>query len=227
MSRDDELKLLGTKTCPFAIRVRIALNQKSLSYEFLVEDVKNKSELLLKSNPVHKKIPVFIHSGRSICESLVILQYIDENWSGTSVPSLLPTDPYERAKARFWAVYIDDKLFSSWMGLLKATTEDAKAEKTTETIAGLKLLEGAFKDCSNGKCFFGGDSIGYLDVVLGSHLIWLATVEKMSGSKLFDESVVPLLLEWKKHFLAVDFVKSVMPNIDMVEELVKTHLLAK
>ncbi|KAJ1688413.1 hypothetical protein LUZ63_019803 [Rhynchospora breviuscula] len=227
MSRDDELKLLGTKTCPFAIRVRIALNQKGLSYEFLVEDVKNKSELLLKSNPVHKKIPVFIHNGRSICESLVILQYIDENWSGTSVPSLLPTDPYERAMARFWAVFIDDKLFSSWMGVLKATAEDAKAEKIAETIAGLKLLEGALKDCSDGKCFYGGDSIGYLDVVLGSHLIWLRTVEKMSGAKLFDETVVPLLLEWEKHFIAVDCVNSVMPSVEMVQELVKTHLLAK
>ncbi|KAJ4797696.1 Glutathione S-transferase family protein [Rhynchospora pubera] len=95
MSRDDELKLLGTKTCPFAIRVRIALNQKGLSYDFLAEDVKNKSELFLRSNPVHKKILVFIHNGRSICESLVILQYIHENWSETSVPSLLPADPYQ------------------------------------------------------------------------------------------------------------------------------------
>ncbi|KAJ8547842.1 hypothetical protein K7X08_021078 [Anisodus acutangulus] len=65
------------------------------------KDMSNKSELLLKSNPVHKKIPVFIHGDNTICESLVIVQYS---------PSILPSDPHDRAISRFWAAYIDDKV---------------------------------------------------------------------------------------------------------------------
>ena len=106
---EGNLKLLGTWPSPFALRVRMALQQKGLSFEYLEQDLKNKGELLLKHNPIYKKVPIFIHGDRSISESLVILQYIDENWSGTG-PPLLPVDPYERAIARFWAAYIDDKV---------------------------------------------------------------------------------------------------------------------
>ena len=107
MAGKEDLKLLGLPLSPFVISVRMALNIKGVSYEYVDEDPSNKSELLLKSNPVHKKVPALIHNGKPICESLVILQYVDELFAGRSI---LPTDPYERATARFWAAYAGDKV---------------------------------------------------------------------------------------------------------------------
>ena len=108
MAGKEDLKLLGLPLSPFVISVRMALNMKGVSrYEYVDEDPSNKSELLLKSNPVHKKVPALIHNGKPICESLVILQYVDELFAGRSI---LPTDPYERATARFWAAYAGDKV---------------------------------------------------------------------------------------------------------------------
>ncbi|GMJ03294.1 GLUTATHIONE S-TRANSFERASE 30B, GLUTATHIONE S-TRANSFERASE 30, GLUTATHIONE S-TRANSFERASE TAU 17 [Hibiscus trionum] len=107
-----EVKVLGSWPSQFAMRPRIALNIKSVHYEFIEEKnmLENKSQLLLQSNPVYKKIPVLFHGdNKPICESLIIVQYIDETWS--SAPSILPSDPYERAVARFWAAYLDDKVF--------------------------------------------------------------------------------------------------------------------
>ncbi|KAF6983836.1 hypothetical protein CFC21_001934, partial [Triticum aestivum] len=103
-----ELKLLGVWTSPFVIRVRVVLNLKSLPYEYVEESLGSKSALLLGSNPVHHSVPVLLHGGRPVNESQVIVQYIDEVWSGAG-PSVLPADPYERAVARFWAAYVDDK----------------------------------------------------------------------------------------------------------------------
>lgn len=103
------VQVLGTTFSPFVNRVRIALNLKSVNFEFIEEDLSSKSDLLLRSNPVHKKVPVLIHDGKCICESLVIVQYIDENWTANGY-SILPSDPYDRAVSRFWAEYFDDKV---------------------------------------------------------------------------------------------------------------------
>ena len=104
----DDVKVLGTWASPYAMRPRIALNLKKVDYEFIAETMFPKSELLLKSNPVHKKIPVLFHRGIPICESLIILEYIDETWSLNH--SILPSNPYDRAISRFWASFIDEKV---------------------------------------------------------------------------------------------------------------------
>ncbi|KAJ8631428.1 hypothetical protein MRB53_024751 [Persea americana] len=103
----EEVVVLGTWASPSVMRVTIALLEKGVEYGYEEEDLVNKSQLPLKSNPVHKKVPVLIHNGRPICESLIIVQYIEETWTKRS--PLLPGDPYERADARFWADYIDKK----------------------------------------------------------------------------------------------------------------------
>lgn len=106
----EEISLLDFWVSPFGMRVRLALAEKGLCYQLIEESLMTieRSPLLLKMNPVHKKIPVLIHRGRPICESLNIVQYIDEFWNDRS--PLLPQDPYQRANARFWADFIDKKV---------------------------------------------------------------------------------------------------------------------
>ncbi|XP_020094448.1 glutathione S-transferase U18-like [Ananas comosus] len=217
----DEVKLLGAWPSPYVLRVKIALELKGVSYEYLEQQLlENKSELLLKSNPVYKKVPVLIHKNRPICESAIILQYIDEVWAGTG-PSLLPPDPYDRAIARFWAGYIDDKWFPITREIIKAKTEKEKAEAVEQSFAGLTLLEEAYEKSYKEKPFFGGDNVGYLDIVLGSFLGWVKAIEKISDIKLIDGAKFPLLAEWAERFYSLAIVKELIPEVDKLVEFAK------
>ncbi|CAN6288975.1 unnamed protein product [Urochloa humidicola] len=221
MAGEDELKLLGMWASPFVLRVRLALRFKGLRYDYVEEEIfANKSELLLKSNPVHKKVPVLIHNGKPICESMIIVQYIDEVYGSTG-PSLLPTDPYDRAVVRFWAAYIDDKVFRAFMIMIMGKTEEEKAEGRKQLFAAAETLEGALKECSKGKPFFGGDRVGYVDIALGGFVAWVHARDRMSGLKHFDADRSPLLAAWLERFVALKETKAVMPNVEKLVELSK------
>ncbi|XP_037424018.1 probable glutathione S-transferase GSTU6 [Triticum dicoccoides] len=217
----DELKLLGSWSSPYVTRAKLALAVKGLSYENVDEDVHNKSGLLLASNPVHKKIPVLIHSGVPVCESMIIVQYIDEAFAGTG-PPILPADPHERAVARFWAAYVDDKLVSQWTNSSRGKAgEGRSAEAMKEMVVAVEALEGALRECSKGKGFFGGDGVGLVDIALGSMHSWLMAIEAMSGAKVFDPARTPLLAAWMERFGALDAARAVLPDVGRVVELAK------
>ncbi|CAL9082662.1 unnamed protein product [Musa acuminata var. zebrina] len=218
-----EVRLIGGWPSPFVLRPRVALNLKGVEYEFLQEKFGEKSELLLRSNPVYKKVPVLLHHDKPVCESMIIVEYVDGAWANSG-HAILPADPYERALHRFWAVYIDDKWFPSMFGIAKAETEEAKAESAEQAWAGLKLLEEAFEKLSKGKAFFGGDTIGYVDIALGCYLGWAKVIEQMTGLKLFDEEKTPLLAVWAERFCTHEAVKEVMPETEKLMEYAKTRL---
>lgn len=101
--------LHGMWASTYSKRVELALKLKGISYEYVEEDLKNKTESLIQLNPVHKKIPLLVHDGKPVAESQVILDYIDETWKNS--PRLYPEDPYERAQVRFWVNYINQEVF--------------------------------------------------------------------------------------------------------------------
>jgi glutathione S-transferase len=107
-SNQEEVKLFGIVGSPFVTRVEIALNLKGVQYKFVEEKWKSFSDTLIKYNPVYKKVPVLVHNEKPISESLVILEYIDESWTPNSI---LPSDPYKKALARFWSKYIDEVIY--------------------------------------------------------------------------------------------------------------------
>uniref|UniRef100_A0A0E0M7C4 Glutathione S-transferase n=1 Tax=Oryza punctata TaxID=4537 RepID=A0A0E0M7C4_ORYPU len=211
------VRLLGGRMSPFTMRARMALALRGVEYELVEERFHpRKSDRLLAANPVYGKIPVLLlPDGRAVCESAVIVQYVDEAWGGGAI---LPEDPYERAMHRFWTVYIDDKFWPALDAISLAPTPEARATATASTRAALKLLEEAFAARSNGRAFFSGTdaSPGLLDIALGCFLPALWACERLNGLCLLDAAATPLLRAWSVRLAATPAAMAVMPETEEV-----------
>ncbi|XP_057436915.1 probable glutathione S-transferase [Lotus japonicus] len=208
-SNQEEVKLLGATGSPFVCRVQIALKLKGVEYKFIEENLRNKSELLLKYNPVHKKVPVFVHNEKPIAESLVILEYIEETWKGNPI---LPTDPYQRALARFWSKFIDDKVVTAaWKSVFTAD-EKEREKNIQESFEALQFLENELKD----KKFFGGEEFGFVDITAVFIAFWIPMIQEIAGLQLFTAEKFPKLYKWSQEFLNHPVVKECLPPRDPV-----------
>ncbi|ONI12120.1 hypothetical protein PRUPE_4G145900 [Prunus persica] len=213
----DEVVLLDFWPSMFGMRVRVALAEKGVKYEYREEDLlNNKSPLLLQTNPVHKKIPVLIHNGKPVCESANIVQYIDEAWKDKA--PLLPSDPYQRALARFWVDYIDKNLYEAGKNIWATKGEEQEAAKN-KLIEILKLLEGQLGDNS----FFGGEIFGFLDVALVTFYCWFFSYETCGNFSI--EAECPKLIEWAKRCMEKESVAKSLADSKKVYEF--TLLLKK
>ncbi|KAH0980842.1 hypothetical protein GBA52_008019 [Prunus armeniaca] len=206
-----EVKLFRTWSSPFALRIVWTLKLKGVPYETIYEDLSNKSPLLLQYNPIHKKVPVLVHNGKPIAESLVIVEYIDETWKENP---LLPEDPLERAAARFWAKFGDDKVLPS---IWESFTNEGKEQEEAIVKAkeNLKYLEEELK----GKKFFGGEKLGLADIALGWLAHYVSVFEDVAGMKLLTEEEFPLLSAWKLTFADAPIIKDNLPSRDKLLKL--------
>uniref|UniRef100_A0A453QV09 GST C-terminal domain-containing protein n=1 Tax=Aegilops tauschii subsp. strangulata TaxID=200361 RepID=A0A453QV09_AEGTS len=105
------------------------------------------------------------------------------------------------------------QLVAPWQKVFTTKTEEEKAEWMEQTLAAVDVLEGGLKECSKGGSFFGGDNVGYVDVVLGGAVPWIYGTEALCGTRLFDTSRVPLLAAWLERFGALDVAKAVMADV--------------
>ncbi|KAH0451889.1 hypothetical protein IEQ34_019188 [Dendrobium chrysotoxum] len=118
---------------------------------------------------VHKKIPVLIHDGKSICQSLIIVEYIDKVFPDKS--NILPSDPYARSHARF-----NKKVYDYGSKLLKLKGK-ALEEVNKELIWIFKTI----KTELDKKKHFGDDAFALVDIAFAPFTSWFYTFEAFGG----------------------------------------------
>jgi glutathione S-transferase len=90
-------------------RVRLALAEKGQRYDSRHLNLaagEHRAADFLKVNP-SGLVPVLVHDGRTVTESAIVCEYIEEALTG---PALAPQDPWLRARMRLWARRIDEGL---------------------------------------------------------------------------------------------------------------------
>ncbi|KAL1203888.1 Glutathione S-transferase U9 [Cardamine amara subsp. amara] len=223
---DEEIEnrviLHGSFASPYSKRIELALKLKSIPYQFVQEDIQNKSQTLLRYNPVHTTIPVLLHNGKPISESMFIIEYIDETWRNG--PHLLPQDPYKRSKVRFWANYIQLNLYDVMLKVVKSQGEEQekalKEVKEKLRVIEKEGLKEIFSD-TNGEPIVTNETMSLVDIVMCTLLGPYKAHEEVLGLKIIDPETVPGVYRWLNAISQTGVVKDLSPPYEQVVEFLR------
>jgi len=101
---DQTLTLYSYRRCPYAIRARMVLNEKGLTFTTIEEDLKNMSSRLKALHP-EARVPLLIHNDEVIYESSIITEYLNDEFPEND---LMPPTAQEKMKVRQWTYWCNE-----------------------------------------------------------------------------------------------------------------------
>ncbi len=167
------MKLIGSLTSPFVRKVRVALLEKNIPHELVIDMPWNPDTRVPDYNPLGK-VPALIGDDGSVWfDSSLLLEYIELNYPATK--KLFPIDPMSVLSVRQLTT-LADGIGDAGVAIFlerkrNADMQDAKwiARQRDKITRGLASLE---KKIHNKKWFYGGDFTA-ADIATGCMLLWL------------------------------------------------------
>ncbi|CAL5403229.1 unnamed protein product [Camellia sinensis] len=126
---------------------------------------------------------------------------------------MLPSDPHQLAQARFWADYVDKKMYIAGRQLMFSTGEAQETVKN-DLIGCLKVLEGELGD----KPYFGGETFGIVDVALIPNYSFFFAYEQFGNFSIVAEC--PALVAWVHRCMEKKSVSKHLPDQHKVYDCV-------
>jgi len=95
--------------CGFAVsnyynKVKLVLLEKGIPFQEQLVMTGSSDEAVLAATPLGKVPFIRLDDGRTLCESQVIVDWIEAQWP---TPALVPADPFEAAKVRELVTFIE------------------------------------------------------------------------------------------------------------------------
>lgn len=159
----EKLELFSARVCPYAHRTRLALAEKDVDFTLSEIELTNKPQRFLDISP-YGKVPALVHGDKVIYESAIVGEYLNDVFPE---PSLLPDDPYTRARVRIWIDYFDNRFLDIYydaIGNRDRSKDDEFRDKISESFRYMEN-EGMAKLFGDGPYWLGSD-LSLLDIAV-------------------------------------------------------------
>lgn len=190
------LKLISHKLCPYVQRAVIALNEKGVAFERIDIDLANKPDWFLMVSPLGKT-PVLQVGDKTIFESVVILEYLEE----TESKPLHPADPLIRAEHRAW-IEFGSAMLNDIAGFYTAPDETLFKAKTSQLEQRLARLEARVAASP----WFDGEKFSLVDAAFGPVFRYFDVFDEISDFGIMTGK--PKLANWRNALAARSSVRS-------------------
>ncbi|MGH8369388.1 MAG: glutathione S-transferase N-terminal domain-containing protein [Gammaproteobacteria bacterium] len=164
------MKLIGSPSSPYVRKVRIALAEKQLDYQWVAEDVWAADTRIQHSNPLGKVPCLILDTGDALYDSRVICQYLDLQ---PPADSLIPAA--RRIEVLRWEALADGILDAGVLMRLEQTQRDApqRSEKwiSRQRVKVEQGLAAIAQDIEGQWCVAG--QLTLADIAVGAALGWL------------------------------------------------------
>ena len=198
------MEIVSFKICPFVQRVTALLEAKGIDYDIEYISLKDKPQWFLDISP-NGQVPILIlDDGQTLFESDAIVEYIEEAY-----PALQPDISLEeKAKNRAWS-YLASKNYLVQCSAQRSPDQGILNERSEKLAKPFDRIE---KQLS-GTSYFGGDTIGMVDIAWLPLLHRASIVEQHSGFDFIGDR--PRLKQWQNTLLADNLAsKSVAPDFE-------------
>lgn len=185
------LHLYFAKASTFAQRTRVVLLEKGIEFTSTDIDFQNKPAEFLKVSR-YGKVPAIVHNGFEIYESAIINEYLEEVFPE---PALLPKDAGQKAIARIWIDYANNRFVPAFVKLLRGKTVEEQEQGHREFIEALLFIEQeGFGKLSGDGTYFLGDQLSLVDISFYPWFERLAVLENFRRFELPTET--PRIQKW-------------------------------
>lgn len=205
-------------------QTEIALEEAKADYTKYQIDLQNKPEWYApKVNPA-SKVPAIAYGGPSVppdqpspesvklAESLILVEFVADLYPDSH---LLPADPVQRARARFFIDVVSNKLVAAWGGLLRTGTPEA----IQAFVQGIEAVQSLLPAQGFAVGEFSIADVAVAPFVARAHVVLengIGAFEPGEGKKLLETLQQPRFARFQKYWADLQARPSFQATFDKV-----------
>jgi len=166
------MKLIASYTSPYARKVRIALAEKKIEYDFVEESPWAEQTTVPTYNPLGKVPVLLLDDGTTLFDSRVIVEYLD---TVSPVSRLIPEPNRQRIVVKRWEA-LADGICDAAVAVVLESKRPARQQNKDWLDRQLRKIDLGLKELGNElgeKVWCNGEAYSLADIATGCALAYL------------------------------------------------------